>query len=94
MLFISRTSRLNHSYIPFNLFCSLGSTRAQAGSAAAFEKIDREFVLPFLLASFGYFIFLRYVINAARAAKSDDPAHEQRLVYVSVSVNILSSSLR
>ncbi|KAG9028261.1 Protein fmp52, mitochondrial, partial [Tulasnella sp. UAMH 9824] len=42
----------------------LGTTRAQAGTAEAFEKIDRE-----------------YVINAAKAAKTDDP--KQRLVYVS-----------
>jgi hypothetical protein len=30
--------------------------------------------------------FDRYVVNAARAAKSDDPNHSQRLVYVSVRV--------
>ncbi|KAL0953982.1 hypothetical protein HGRIS_005141 [Hohenbuehelia grisea] len=48
------------------VFITLGTTRASAGSAAAFEKIDRE-----------------YVINAARAAKSDDPAHSQRVVYLS-----------
>ncbi|KAG9040802.1 Protein fmp52, mitochondrial [Tulasnella sp. UAMH 9824] len=42
----------------------LGTTKAQAGSAEAFEKIDRE-----------------YVINAAKAAKTDDP--KQRLVYLS-----------
>ncbi|KAI0923601.1 hypothetical protein AcV5_009094 [Taiwanofungus camphoratus] len=48
------------------VFITLGTTRKAAGSAAAFEKIDRE-----------------YVINAARAAKSDDPSHTQRLVYVS-----------
>ncbi|KAI6013575.1 hypothetical protein EDC04DRAFT_694707 [Pisolithus marmoratus] len=50
------------------VFVTLGTTRAQAGSAAMFEKIDRE-----------------YVVNACRAAKSDDPAHQQRLVYLSVS---------
>jgi len=27
----------------------------------------------------------RYVLNAARAAKSDDPNHSQRVIYVSVS---------
>jgi len=45
---------------------TLGTTRKAAGSAAAFEKIDRE-----------------YVVNAARAAKSKDPNHKQRLVYLS-----------
>ncbi|KAH8104659.1 hypothetical protein BXZ70DRAFT_1062198 [Cristinia sonorae] len=48
------------------VYITLGTTRAVAGSAAAFEKIDRE-----------------YVINAARAAKSDDPNHLQRVVYLS-----------
>ncbi|THG97062.1 hypothetical protein EW026_g4872 [Hermanssonia centrifuga] len=48
------------------IFITLGTTRGNAGSAAAFEKIDRE-----------------YVLNAARAAKSDDPSHEQRVVYLS-----------
>ncbi|EJC99970.1 uncharacterized protein FOMMEDRAFT_170061 [Fomitiporia mediterranea MF3/22] len=48
------------------VFITLGTTRAAAGSANAFEKIDRE-----------------YTINSARAAKTDDPSHEQRLVYVS-----------
>ncbi|KAI5123478.1 hypothetical protein M0805_008848 [Coniferiporia weirii] len=45
---------------------TMGISRAAAGSAEMFEKIDRE-----------------YVLNAARAAKSDDPTHEQRLVYCS-----------
>ncbi|PFH48650.1 hypothetical protein AMATHDRAFT_64949 [Amanita thiersii Skay4041] len=48
------------------VFVALGTTKADAGSAEAFEKIDRE-----------------YVLNAARAAKSDDPNHSQRIVYVS-----------
>ncbi|KAH7908321.1 hypothetical protein BJ138DRAFT_1069042 [Hygrophoropsis aurantiaca] len=48
------------------VFITLGTTKAKAGSAAAFERIDRE-----------------YVVNAAKEAKSDDPAHEQRIVYVS-----------
>jgi len=48
------------------VFITLGTTQKAAGSAAAFEKIDRE-----------------YVINAARLAKDEDPAHEQRLVYLS-----------
>lgn len=47
---------------------TLGTTKANAGSAEKFEKIDRE-----------------YVINAAKAAKSTDPAHQQRLVYLSSS---------
>jgi len=50
------------------VFVTLGTTRAQAGSAANFEKIDRE-----------------YVVNACKAAKTDDPAHEQRVVYLSSS---------
>ncbi|KZT00596.1 uncharacterized protein LAESUDRAFT_688001, partial [Laetiporus sulphureus 93-53] len=49
------------------VFITMGTTRKKAGSAAAFDKIDRE-----------------YVVNAARAAKSDDPSHPQRLLYVSV----------
>ncbi|EPQ56161.1 hypothetical protein GLOTRDRAFT_137974 [Gloeophyllum trabeum ATCC 11539] len=48
------------------VYITLGTTRAKAGSAAAFEKIDRE-----------------YVVNAARLAKSNDPTHKQRLVYLS-----------
>ncbi|KZT25377.1 hypothetical protein NEOLEDRAFT_1133752 [Neolentinus lepideus HHB14362 ss-1] len=48
------------------VYITLGTSRAKAGSAAAFEKIDRE-----------------YVVNAARAAKTDDPEHKQRLVYLS-----------
>ncbi|KAI9570865.1 hypothetical protein HD554DRAFT_2240611 [Boletus coccyginus] len=48
------------------VFVTLGTTRANAGSAAQFEKIDRE-----------------YVVRACEAAKTDDPAHEQRVVYLS-----------
>jgi len=48
------------------IYITLGTSRAAAGSAEAFEKIDRE-----------------YVLNAAREAKSDDPSHKQRLVYLS-----------
>ncbi|KEP51636.1 NAD(P)H-binding family protein [Rhizoctonia solani 123E] len=48
------------------VYISLGTTRKQAGSAEAFEKIDRD-----------------YVINAAKAAKSADSSHQQRLVYLS-----------
>ncbi|THU77675.1 hypothetical protein K435DRAFT_786595 [Dendrothele bispora CBS 962.96] len=48
------------------VFITLGTTKKNAGSAEAFEKIDRE-----------------YVLNAAREAKSSDPAHEQRLLYCS-----------
>ncbi|KIJ65452.1 hypothetical protein HYDPIDRAFT_110522 [Hydnomerulius pinastri MD-312] len=50
------------------VFVTLGTTRAQAGSAEKFEKIDRE-----------------YVVNACQAAKTEDPAHEQRIVYLSSS---------
>ena len=48
------------------VYIVMGTTRAKAGSAEAFTKIDRE-----------------YVVNAAKEAKTDDPAHEQRLVYLS-----------
>ncbi|KAH9944695.1 hypothetical protein B0H21DRAFT_823213 [Amylocystis lapponica] len=48
------------------VFIALGTTRKNAGSEAAFEKIDRE-----------------YVINSARAAKTEEPGHTQRLVYIS-----------
>ncbi|QRV76346.1 oxidoreductase HTATIP2 [Ceratobasidium sp. AG-Ba] len=50
------------------ILITLGTTKAIAGSAENFEKIDRE-----------------YVINAAKAAKSTDPTHQQRLVYLSSS---------
>jgi len=59
------------------LFITLGTTRSDAGGTAAFEKIDRE-----------------YVVNAAKAAKSTDPSHEQRVVYLSsVGANASSSFL-
>jgi len=48
------------------VFVTLGTTRANAGSAEMFEKIDRE-----------------YVVNACKAAKTDDPEHQQRVVYLS-----------
>ncbi|KAH0836828.1 hypothetical protein J3R83DRAFT_8604 [Lanmaoa asiatica] len=48
------------------VFVTLGTTRAKAGGAAQFEKIDRE-----------------YVVRACEAAKTDDPTHEQRVVYLS-----------
>ncbi|KAM6497243.1 hypothetical protein JOM56_007716 [Amanita muscaria] len=48
------------------VFITLGTTRGAAGSAEAFERIDRE-----------------YVLNAARAARTHDPNHFQRVVYVS-----------
>ncbi|KAG2057522.1 hypothetical protein BDR06DRAFT_951704 [Suillus hirtellus] len=48
------------------VFVTLGTTRAIAGSAEMFEKIDRE-----------------YVVNACKAAKTDDPEHQQRVVYLS-----------
>ncbi|KAK7030559.1 hypothetical protein R3P38DRAFT_2702286, partial [Favolaschia claudopus] len=46
------------------VFIALGTTAKAAGSAEAFERIDRK-----------------YVVDAARAAKSE--GHSQRLVYVS-----------
>ena len=63
----------------------LGTTRANAGSAAAFEKIDREWVdVCFCTSVIACWVVChRYVINSARAAKSDSST--QRLVYVSVS---------
>ncbi|KAG8748574.1 Protein fmp52, mitochondrial [Ceratobasidium sp. 414] len=48
------------------VYITLGTTKAAAGGAEQFEKIDRD-----------------YVLNAAKAAKSTDPAHQQRLVYLS-----------
>jgi len=48
------------------VYITLGTTRAAAGSAVNFEKIDRE-----------------YVINAAKAAKSQDASRQQRLLYLS-----------
>ncbi|TDL26625.1 hypothetical protein BD410DRAFT_783713 [Rickenella mellea] len=58
------------------VFVTLGTTRKAAGSAEAFEKIDRE-----------------YVINSARAAKSNDPSHSQRIVYCSSGGANASSSM-
>lgn len=34
-----------------------------------------------------------YVINAARAAKTEDPSHAQRLVYLSVSRSLISTMI-
>ncbi|KAI0692518.1 hypothetical protein BC835DRAFT_1416537 [Cytidiella melzeri] len=48
------------------VYITLGTTRKAAGSAAAFERIDRD-----------------YVVNAAKAAKSEDTSRKQRLVYLS-----------
>jgi len=45
---------------------TLGTTRAIAGSAENFVKIDRD-----------------YVISAAKAAKSSETDHKQRLIYLS-----------
>ncbi|KAG1874414.1 hypothetical protein F4604DRAFT_1764655 [Suillus subluteus] len=50
------------------VFVTLGTTRANAGSAEMFEKIDREY-----------------------AAKTDDPEHKQRVVYLSSSAADSSS---
>jgi len=59
------------------VFITLGTSMKLIGSAAAFEKVDRE-----------------YVVNAARAAKTDDPNHSQRVVYVStLGANASSSFL-
>ncbi|KZP28687.1 hypothetical protein FIBSPDRAFT_947514 [Athelia psychrophila] len=58
------------------VFITLGTTKAAAGSAEAFEKIDRE-----------------YVINSARAAKSANDSHKQRLIYISAQAANASSSL-
>ncbi len=33
-------------------------------------------------------VFVRYVINSARAAKTDDPLHDQRVVYLSVRLHV------
>ncbi|EIW75203.1 hypothetical protein CONPUDRAFT_169601 [Coniophora puteana RWD-64-598 SS2] len=48
------------------VYIVMGTNRATAGSAEAFTKIDRE-----------------YVVRAAKEARTDDPTHEQRLVYLS-----------
>lgn len=76
------------------VFVTLGTTRAQAGSAEKFEKIDRECVRILFSALKNLITCHRYVVNACRAAKSDDPAHEQRVVYLSVShsARVLSTS--
>ncbi|KAG2111103.1 hypothetical protein DEU56DRAFT_920106 [Suillus clintonianus] len=57
------------------VFVTLGTTRARAGSAEMFEKIDRE-----------------YVVNACKAAKTDDPTHKQCVVYLSSGAANPSSS--
>jgi oxidoreductase len=57
----------------------LGTNRTTAGSAEAFEKIDREYVpRPPLITQI--LTRGRYVIAAAKAAKS---GRDQRVVYVS-----------
>ncbi|KAJ6561084.1 hypothetical protein DFH09DRAFT_1316206 [Mycena vulgaris] len=64
------------------VFITLGTTAKAAGSTEAFERIDREFALyPSKFTRCLTILLNRYVINAARAAKSD--SHPQRLVYVS-----------
>jgi len=50
------------------VFITLGSTFASAGGSAAWERIDRG-----------------YVLDTGRAAKTDDPDHKQRIVYLSSS---------
>ena len=67
------------------VFVTLGTTRAQAGSAERFEEIDRECVRILFSALENLIPCRRYVVNACQEAKSNDPAHEQRVVYISVS---------
>ncbi|KAM6491625.1 hypothetical protein JOM56_012869 [Amanita muscaria] len=55
------------------VFITLGTTRGAAGSAEAFERIDRE-----------------YVLNAARAARTHDPNHFQRVVQAGRTLPLLS----
>jgi hypothetical protein len=72
----------------FPVLCnSLGTTKALAGSAASFEKIDREFVstLASMSTSISLIGIFRYVVNSARLAKTDEEGHKQRLLYISVS---------
>ncbi|PPQ90052.1 hypothetical protein CVT25_006292 [Psilocybe cyanescens] len=54
------------------VFITLGTTKANAGSAEAFEKIDREGTSA-----------SRYVLAAAKEARSSDSSTPQRLVYLS-----------
>ncbi|KAG8221102.1 hypothetical protein J3R82DRAFT_2623 [Butyriboletus roseoflavus] len=69
------------------VFVTLGTSRATAGSAAQFEKIDRECVVGEFLRVRVLTVRVtydnRYVVRACEAAKTDDPTHEQRVVYLS-----------
>ena len=64
----------------------LGTSKKAVGSAAAFEKIDREWVLGRVVIwpAAHMFNHCRYVVNAAHAARTNDSSHSQRVVYLSV----------
>lgn len=67
------------------VYITLGTTRATAGSAAAFEKIDRECVASYLCLQLAVELTCcvgSYVVNAAKAAKVDGA--QQTIVYLSV----------
>ena len=66
------------------VFVTLGTNHASAGSTEMFEKIDRECVVRFAVLGPTLILRHRYVVNACQAAKTDDPTHEQRIVYLSV----------
>ncbi|GJJ06867.1 hypothetical protein Clacol_001063 [Clathrus columnatus] len=57
------------------VFITLGTSRAQAGGAENFRRIDQEYTFTGSIA--------RYVVNAAKASRI--PEHKQRLVYLSSS---------
>ena len=68
-----------------------------AAAVAAFEKVDREWVhsargLWFTTDGLHYILASRYVVNAAKAAQIHDASIPQRLIYISVRVNVVSSS--
>lgn len=67
------------------LNCSLGTTKSNAGSAEAFEKIDRESVQVIERILFHYLICIdyRYVVNAAKEARNVE-LETQRIIYLSV----------
>jgi len=64
---------------PNIIYYSLGTTRAEAGSAEAFERIDRECV-QYLPERLSRLTTCRYVLAAAKAAKSSGT---QRVIYIS-----------
>jgi hypothetical protein len=67
------------------LNCSLGTTKSNAGSAEAFERIDRESVQVIERILFHKLICIdhRYVVNAAKEARNAELA-TQRIIYLSV----------